>query len=127
MSGQAVGGRRILVVDDGVDSAESLAMLLGALGHEVHVAHTGAEALAAAARCQPEFILLDLSLPDISGYEVARRLRKDAAFAATRLVGLSGFSGDVHRRHCLEAGFDDYLEKPVTLEVLAAVLSGQIK
>jgi CheY-like chemotaxis protein len=123
LSDQAVGGRRILVVDDSVDSAESLAMLLGALGHEVHTAHTGAEALAAAARCRPEFILLDLSLPDISGYEVARRLRTDAAFAAVCLVGLSGFSGDVHRRHCLEAGFDQYLEKPVALEVLATILN----
>ena len=116
------GARRILVVDDNVDAAEALVMLLEGLGHEALVAHTGAAALDLAAERRPGVILLDLSLPDMSGIEVARRLRRDPALAATLILGLSGFDSEEHRQRCADAGMDDYVEKPVGMDTLAALL-----
>ncbi|QJR13969.1 response regulator [Usitatibacter palustris] len=114
------GGWRVLIVDDSVDGAEILAMLLSSMGHETFVAHDGAGAISVAMEKRPDLILLDLRLPDVSGYEVAKRLRDDPSFATVRLVGLSGFSSAVHRDRCLEVGIDDYYEKPID----AATLEG---
>ena len=116
------GARRILVVDDNADAAEALVMLLEGLGHEALVAHTGAAALDLAAECRPGVILLDLSLPDMSGIEVARRLRQEPALAATLILGLSGFDSEEHRKRCADAGMDDYVEKPVGMDTLVALL-----
>jgi CheY-like chemotaxis protein len=116
------GARRILVVDDNADAAEALVMLLEGLGHEAHVAHTGAAALKLAAERRPEVILLDLSLPDMSGIDVARRARQDPALAATLILGLSGFDSEEHRRHCADAGMDDYIVKPIGMNMLVALL-----
>jgi len=114
--------RRILVVDDNVDAAEVLVMLLQGLGCEAFFAHTGTAALQLAAERRPDVILLDLALPDMSGIEVARRLRQDPSLAATRILGLSGFGSQEHRKRCADAGMDDCVEKPIELGVLAALL-----
>jgi len=114
--------RRILVVDDNIDSAEVLGTLLEQLGHEVFVAYTGGRAIEVAHERRPDVILLDLALPDVSGYDVARTLRRDARLAGIRIIGLSGFGGDEHRKRALEAGLDDYLVKPVATETLGPLL-----
>jgi CheY-like chemotaxis protein len=114
--------RRILVVDDNIDSAEVLGTLLEQLGHEVFVAYTGARAIEVAHERRPDVILLDLALPDVSGYDVARTLRRDSQLAGVRIIGLSGFGGDEHRKRALEAGLDDYVVKPVAMESLSPLL-----
>ena len=117
--------RRVLVVEDNPDAAEVLLMLVEGLGHEAFAVHTGAAALTAAAERRPDVILLDLSLPDISGIEVARRLRLDPALAAARIVGLSGFGTEAHRKRCAEAGMDACVEKPIDAKGLAALLEAR--
>ena len=114
--------RRILVVDDNIDSAEVLGTLLEQLGHEVFVAYTGARAIEVAHERRPDVILLDLALPDVSGYDVARSLRRDARLAGIRIIGLSGFGGDEHRQRALDAGLDDYVVKPVAIDTLGKLL-----
>ena len=95
---------------------------LGALGHEAFVAHSGADALRVAKEKQPGVIFLDLSLPDMSGFDVARALKADRDFARTRLIGLSGFSSGEYRAKCKEVGIDDYVEKPIEASTLASML-----
>lgn len=103
----------ILVVDDNVDSAETMAMLLRMWGHTVHVAHNGTEALRLARKHAPRLILLDIGLPGMDGFEVARRLRKLGKVRRAVLLAVSGYSQPDDRLHALSAGFDDYLVKPV--------------
>jgi CheY-like chemotaxis protein len=106
--------RRILVVDDNQDSAESLAMLLRLTGHEVHIAQDGLEAIEAAATLQPHVILLDIGLPRLNGYEAARRIREQQGHQGLTLVALTGWGQQEDRRRSQEAGFDAHLIKPVT-------------
>jgi len=116
--------RRVLVVDDNVDAAESSAVLLRMDGHEVRLAHNGMEALQAASEFQPEIILLDIGLPGINGYEVARRLRQQPQFEKTLLIAITGYGQDEDRRRSREAGFNHHLTKPVdpvSLQALVAV------
>ena len=113
---------RILVADDNVDLAESLAMVLQLSGHEVSQAYTGADAIAATDRLHPDVLVLDIGLPDLSGHEVARRLRQNAG-ARMLLIALSGYAQDEHRRRALESGFDHYLVKPVDFDQLDALLA----
>jgi CheY-like chemotaxis protein len=115
--------RRILVVDDNIDSAEVLGALLEQMGHEVFVAYTGARAIEVAHERRPDVVLLDLALPDVSGYDVARRLRGDVGLSGALIIGLSGFGGDEHRQRALAAGLDDYVEKPVESETLAKLIA----
>jgi len=119
----AGAGSRILVVDDNVDSAEVLGALLEHMGHEVFVAYTGARALEVAHERRPDVVLLDLALPDVSGFDVARSMRKDPGLAAARIVGLTGFGSDEHRKRAKEAGLDDYLVKPVDADRLGKLLA----
>jgi CheY-like chemotaxis protein len=115
--------RRILVVDDNIDAATSLAMLLQLDGHDTRVAHSGAEALAAATGFAPHFVLLDIGLPDLSGYEVARRLRSLPGLEPTpRLIALTGWGQAEDRARSREAGFEVHLVKPVDPADLGAVL-----
>jgi PAS domain S-box-containing protein len=116
------GGRRVLVVDDNVDSAESMAMLLRALGHAVDVAHDGPSALEAAAAAEPEYVLLDIGLPGMSGYAVAERLRAMPALRDTIVIAMTGYGQEEDRRRSREAGFHHHLVKPVDLDTLAALL-----
>src|SRR5262249_13063456 len=115
--------RRILVVDDNEDGAESIAMLLRLKGHEVRVAFDGEKALCAFGDFAPQVVLLDIGMPGMTGYEVARRLRDVSAPAGVLLVALTGYGQDEDRRRALEAGFDYHLVKPVDFEVLLGLLN----
>jgi two-component system CheB/CheR fusion protein len=118
--------RRVLVVDDNVDAARTLADLLALDGHEAYVAHDGPSAVEAARRLRPDVAILDIGLPGFSGLEVARRLRSDPSLGGLLLVALSGWVQPEDLVRSREAGFDHHLAKPVgasTLELLFA-LSG---
>jgi len=115
--------RRILLVDDNVDFATSLAVLLESLGHEVRVAHDAEAALDAAARFEPQVAFLDIGLPGISGYELARRLRASPACRKTTLIALSGWGQAEDKRRSKDAGFTDHLVKPVSLRTIEDVLA----
>jgi CheY-like chemotaxis protein len=121
--------RRVLVVDDNVDSLESMEVLLQIWGHEVRTAGDGPAALAAAAKYRPEVVLLDIGLPGMSGYEVAQRLREIPGLARTTLVAVTGYGQESDRRRTREAGFNRHLVKPVEpahlQEILAAVPASQ--
>ena len=115
--GQAAAGisgpRRILVVDDNQDAANTLADLLQIMGMEVAVAHDGRSAVSQVAGFAPQVVLLDIGLPDINGYEVARRIRKLEGVAQPRLVALTGWGQDQDKKLAEAAGFDDHWTKPV--------------
>jgi CheY-like chemotaxis protein len=115
-------GLRILVVDDNVDAAEMLAMLLELRGHQARLAHSGPAALVAAAEFEPQVIFLDIGLPGLTGYEVARQLRASSAQPQPRLVALTGWGTEEDRRQARAAGFDAHLVKPVDLSQLEASL-----
>ena len=104
---------RILVVDDNQDSAETLALLLTFSGHDVRVAHEGDTALETASAFLPHAIILDIGLPKMDGYEVARRLRIQPQMKNCFLVALTGYGQDEDRQRSKEAGFDHHLVKPV--------------
>jgi len=114
---------RVLVVDDNVDAALMLCAFLEMSGHRTQVAHAGRDALAAALRFGPDVVLLDIGLPDIDGYDVARGLRADPALAPALLVAVTGWgqAGDVQR--ALEAGFDFHLVKPADPQALLRLLA----
>jgi CheY-like chemotaxis protein len=113
---------RILVVDDNVDAAESIAMLLSMDGHDVRSVHDAQRALDLAAEFLPDLVLLDIGLPGMDGYEVARRLRSRAEITQTRLVAVTGYGQQEDRDRAREAGFDQHLVKPVEPDALNAVL-----
>ncbi len=115
--------RRVLVVDDNRDGSNSLALLLKMRGHEVQVAHDGATALVTALAMRPEVVLLDIGLPDLDGYEVARRLRNEAGTKEALLVALTGYGQEDDRRRSREAGFDHHLVKPVDFDDVQALLA----
>ena len=122
-AGGPVGvGRRILVVDDQPDSTDSLALLLRLRGHDVRIAHDGLGAIEEAVRYRPDVILLDLGLPGMSGYDVARRLRMMPDLGVMRLVALTGYGTESDRQNTRDAGFDVHLTKPVDPQALDAVL-----
>ena len=113
---------RVLLVDDNVDARDSLAMLLRLWGHEVVVAHDGPAALQAAAGQSPQVALLDISLPGMDGYELARRLRSQPGLGPVVLVALTGWGHEEDRRRSQEAGYDHHLTKPVELSALQDLL-----
>jgi CheY-like chemotaxis protein len=115
--------RRILVVDDSIDAAESLAMMLGIMGHEVRTAHDGEAGVAAAAVFRPEVILMDLGMPRLNGCEAAGRIRTEPWGKGTFLVALTGWGADDDRRRTRGAGFDRHLVKPVDTDSLMRVLA----
>jgi signal transduction histidine kinase/ActR/RegA family two-component response regulator len=116
--------RRVLVVDDNADAANTLRDILTILGHDVRCTYDGAAALAAARGFHPEIVLLDIGLPGMDGYEVARRLRADAAFRGTTLIALTGFGQVSDRLRAHEAGFDWHLTKPVDADALDEIIQG---
>ncbi|HYN41158.1 MAG TPA: response regulator, partial [Thermoanaerobaculia bacterium] len=115
--------RRILVVDDNVDAALTLAELLGLDGHEAHVAHDGPSAVEAARRLFPDIAILDIGLPGFSGLEVARRLRDEPSLKGLFLVALSGWVQPEDLVRSREAGFDHHLAKPVDVGTLVRLLA----
>jgi two-component system CheB/CheR fusion protein len=114
--------RHCLLIEDHVDAAESLAMLLELIGHEVEVAFDGAGGLEKARTLSPEVVLCDIGLPGMDGYAVARALRAAPETRSTFLIALTGYGQDDDRRRALEAGFDAHLVKPVDLEALRGLL-----
>ncbi len=116
--------RRILIVDDNADAAQSLAVLLRLRGHEVQVALGGAEAIEITEATIPELVFLDIGMPDIDGYEVARRLRSRFSSSMT-LVALTGWGTEQDQRRSREAGFDHHLTKPVELTAVEALISAE--
>lgn len=116
--------RRALVVDDNVDNAESLALLMRLHGDDVRTAHNGLEALEIGDCFRPEIVLLDIGMPRMNGYEVARRVRERAE-APIVLVALTGWGQASDRERASHAGFDHHLVKPVAPEELLALLGGR--
>jgi CheY-like chemotaxis protein len=116
--------RTVLLVDDNRDAADSLAMLLEIGGHEVAAAYSARDALAMAPTLKPRVIVLDIGLPDIDGYEVARRMRGMPELQGVRLIALTGYGLDEDRRRTREAGFDHHLVKPVDPDDLERALAG---
>lgn len=116
--------RCVLVVDDNHDSAESMQMLLQLWGHDAHCAHDGLDALEKAARLRPDVVLLDIGLPGISGYEVARRLRAQETAARAMLIAVTGYGQEEDKQLTRAAGFDHHLVKPVDPDVLEKMLAG---
>lgn len=115
--------RRILVVDDDRDSAESLAMLLCRSGAQVEIAYDGVAALSAAAWFEPRAVLLDITMPGLDGYRVARQLRQRPGFVPL-LVALTGWAHEEAKVRSRDAGFDHHIVKPVDYRVLESVLAG---
>ena len=115
--------RRILIVDDNRDSADSLAMLLEITGNKTFVAHDGDEAIAAVEKHRPEVMLLDIGLPKLSGHEVCRRVREQSWGKDIVVVALTGWGQEEDRRKSQEAGFDGHLVKPVNYDELLELLS----
>jgi CheY-like chemotaxis protein len=114
--------RRILIVDDNRDAADALAELMRDFGHDVSTAHDGRSALESAITHRPELVLLDISMPEMDGFEVARRLREEVGLRDAILVALSGYGGDRHRRLSRDAGFDHHVTKPVDVSKLEELL-----
>jgi CheY-like chemotaxis protein len=117
-----LNARRLLVVDDNRDGADSLGMLLRFLGAEVHVEHDGPGALAVAASWRPSVVLLDLGMPGMDGFEVARQLRADQSLDGLRLIALTGWGQEADRERTSAGGFDHHLIKPVDINVLQTLL-----
>lgn len=115
--------KRVLVVDDNADSAESLSLLLELMGHTVCTAHDGEQALAEAEGFRPDLVLMDIGMPRMDGYEAARRLRQEAWGQSVVLVALTGWGQDEDKRRCEAAGFDHHLIKPVDPAALEALLT----
>jgi two-component system CheB/CheR fusion protein len=113
----------VLVVEDNVDAAETVQILLELDGHEVAVAHTGTDGIEMARRLRPDLVLCDLGLPGTSGFEVARALRQDAALSGVRLVAVSGYGRESDQRQARESGFERVLVKPVSPEALRQLLA----
>jgi two-component system CheB/CheR fusion protein len=115
---------RVLVVDDNADAAESLGMLLEVRGNAVRIAYDGLEALEAADAFDPDIVLLDIGMPKMSGYEVARRLRADRGDSVL-IVAITGWGQEEDRRRAREAGFDHHFTKPVDYEALIELIEGE--
>jgi PAS domain S-box-containing protein len=115
--------RKILIADDNEDAASTLGMLLRLAGHEVRTAHGGQAALTVARSFEPDIALLDIGMPDLNGYEVARQLRRTDSGKHVRLIALTGWGQDEDKRRAQEAGFDHHLTKPVDPHRLDELLS----
>jgi CheY-like chemotaxis protein len=120
------GGRRVLVVDDHPDSAEASCLLLTALGHTCCPAMNGEHALFEVERFHPDVVICDIGLPDISGYEVARKLRTRHG-AALYLAALTGWDQPADRARSFAAGFDQHLVKPASAQILRAVMAASVR
>ncbi|MDI1429422.1 PAS domain-containing protein [Polyangium sorediatum] len=118
--------RRVLIVDDNHDAAESLALMLGYLGHDTRVAHDGPSTIDIAAAFKPEVVLLDIGLPGLDGYEVARRLRAQRETRAAILVALTGYGQEEDRKQARRAGFDHHLTKPVDHDRLISLIASRV-
>lgn len=110
----------IVVIDDDPDTVDSFAALLRQLGHTVHAARRGPEALAQIEELHPDLVFLDLALPGMDGFEVAKHIRREPRLSETKIIALTGLSQAKHRQRAQYTGFDGYLVKPATLEEIQA-------
>lgn len=115
--------RRVLIVDDNEDAANSLALILELGGHKTASVYTAADALQRAAAFKPEVVLLDIGLPGMDGYEVAQKMRELPGLRNIRLVAVTGYGRSDDRLRARDAGFDDHLTKPVEFAVLERTLA----
>jgi CheY-like chemotaxis protein len=113
---------RILIVDENVDAARILGVLCEDMGHECAFAYDGVAALEAARRLQPDVILLDLGLPRMDGFEVARQLRADPAFREVLIIAVTGFASEEDRKRSREVGIDHHLVKPADPAFIESLL-----
>jgi CheY-like chemotaxis protein len=121
-----IQGRRVLVVDDNADAAESLAMLLQFSGHETRVVTEAAKVVSVCAEFMPHIAVLDIGLPVVNGYELARQLRQQADHAELVLIALTGYGQNQDRERAAEAGFDYHFVKPVDpVKLEAAIGAGR--
>ena len=125
-SEKASSGCRVLVVDDNVDAAQSMAKLLERTGHAARLAYDGPSALQAAIDYRPEVVLLDIGLPGLDGYQVAERIRQHATLKNIVLVALTGYGQDTDRQRSQEAGFDHHLVKPSDFDEIEKILAGVV-
>ncbi|HJY77943.1 MAG TPA: response regulator [Burkholderiales bacterium] len=114
--------RRVLVVEDDIDSARSLTWILRDMGHEVDYAINGYVAVDMAAKLQPEFVFLDLALPGLNGFEVCQRLRRLPEFKGTCIIAVTAYSQDDYRKRANDVGCDAYIVKPLDPSVIAELL-----
>jgi CheY-like chemotaxis protein len=120
----AQGGRRVLLVDDNVDAMEMMAFLLAEMGYEPYTTADATHIIELALERRPDVIVLDIGLPNVDGYEVARMLKRHPALKAIRLVAHTGYGSPEDRRKAQEAGFDAHLVKPAELDDLEKALQG---
>jgi DNA-binding response OmpR family regulator len=114
--------RRILVVEDDIDSARSLTWILRDMGHDAEYAINGYVAVDMAEKLRPEFVLLDLALPGMNGFEVCRRLKRSAGLERTRIIAVSAYAQEEYRSKAREAGCDGYIVKPLDPAILVMLL-----
>ena len=114
--------RKVLLVDDNADAVAVIAAWLKSAGHEVHEARDGVAATALARRVRPDIVFLDLGLPGLDGLGVARQMRSDPNLSGTRIVAMTGSGREDDRQAAREAGFDQYLLKPIDLDFLRSLL-----
>lgn len=122
----AAAERRVLVVDDNEDAADSLATLLNVMRYDVRVAYDGPEAIEAADAFAPAVALLDIGLPRLSGYDIARHIRRTRGDSVL-LVAITGWGQEDDRRKAREAGFDHHFTKPADFEVLVEIIEQELK
>jgi CheY-like chemotaxis protein len=119
----ATGGKRVLIVDDNLDAAETLAMMLELLGQQTRQAHEGNGALKAAQEYNPDVIFMDIGLPGLSGHEVVTRMRRELGMTDAYIIALSGYGTEEDRRKSFHAGFDTHLVKPLDPAALPGILA----
>jgi CheY-like chemotaxis protein/two-component sensor histidine kinase len=120
------GPRKVLVVDDNTDAATSMATLIGMMGHEARAVHSGLDALAMGGGFAPDIIFLDIGMPDLDGYAVARQLRETQWGNAVTLVALTGWGQPDDLTRSRDAGFDAHIVKPIDSKMLSRILDGQL-
>jgi CheY-like chemotaxis protein len=119
--------KRILVVDDSQVQAKSLGMLVEMMGHQVRIAHDGQSALQLLSEFNPDVALIDVGLPGMNGYELARRIREQPQFASIMLIAQTGWGREEDREQAREAGFDHHLPKPINHELLERILAEPVR
>ena len=123
MDSSPASRQRVLIVDDNVDTADSMAILLTTMGHEVRAAYNGASAVETAEHFRPDVVLLDLGMPGLNGYETAHYIREETWGKDTVVVAVTGWGSHADHQRSLDAGFDYHLTKPVDPEVLRKLVA----